>query len=147
MFVLPTLLSELSFPKLAWSWTWFSEVSVGSALLSPVCDSFLEDLSPLFCCSLPVFITCWSWCMSPEDGFWSGLSSSSRLGDLFSIFPCSVSLCWSSGRICSGNRVSSSAGGSSTETRLATREDGSTAVTTRVTLKGKGAWRNTQISH
>lgn len=137
-----TLLSELplSFPKCAWSRTWCLEVSVASSLLTSGCNSFLLDLStPWFCC-LPVFLT--SWCICAEHWFWSGLSSSSRLGDLFNILLCSASLCCISEGICSGSGVSSSTGGSSTETRLATREDGSTAVTTRVTLIGKGAWEN-----
>lgn len=140
-----TLLSEsaLSFPKPAWSWTWCLEVSVASALLTSDCDSFLEDLSTPWWCCLLVFLTSWSVCA--EHRFWSGLSSSSRLGDLFNALLCSASLCCISGGICSGSGVSSSAGGSSTETRLATREEGSTAVTTRVTLKGKGAWKNTKV--
>lgn len=136
-----TLLSEpaLSFPKPAWSPTWCLEVSEASALFTS--DSFLEDLSIPWCWCLLVFLT--SWWIWAEHRFWSGLSSSSRLGDLFNILLCSASLCCISGGICSGSGVSSSAGGSSTETRLATREDGSTDVTTRVTLKGKGAWKNT----
>lgn len=137
-----TLTSKLTlpFPKPAWSRTWFLEVSIGSALINSSRDSLLEVLDTLWCCCLLVFLTSWSWCISAEDWRWSGLSSSNRLGGLLNIFLlCSASLCCISGGICSGSGVSSSGGGSSTETRLATREDGNTAVTTRVTLKGKGA--------
>lgn len=136
-----TLILELmlTFPKLSWSRTWALEVSVGSALIISSRDSLLEVLDTLWCCCLLVFLTGWSWCISAEDRLWSGLSISNRLGGLFNIFLlCSARLCCISGGICSGSAVSSSGGGSSTETRLATREDGSTAVTTRVTLKGKG---------
>lgn len=136
-----TLTSKLSlpFPNPAWSPTWLLEVSIGSPLLASDRASFMEDLStPWCCCCLFVFLTAWSWCISAaEDRFWSGPSSSRRLGGLLDIF---LLCCCISGGICSGSGLSSSGGGSSTETRLATREDGSTAVTTRVTLRGKGAW-------
>lgn len=137
---------SLPFPKPSWSRGSFLEVSRAPALLTSCRDSFLEALSAPRCCCLLVLLTGWSCCISPKDRFWSGLSSSRCLGGLFNIFLlCSVSLCCISGGICSGSGVSSSAGGSSTETRRATREDGSTAVTTRVTLKGKGAWGKTKI--
>lgn len=125
-----------------------SSASVGSALPASVCIFMEAPVPPWSLCCLVVFIPPWSWCISAEDRIRSGLSSSRHLGDLWKVFLfCAADRCCTSGWICSGSGLLSSGGGSSTATRLATREDGSTAVTTRVTLRGKGAWRNTQISH
>lgn len=145
-----TMTSKLTLPlaTAAWCRAWFLEVSVGSALLASGHDSLEDLISPWSFCCLFDFRTGWSWCSSAEDRISSGFSSSRRLGGLLKFFLlCTGSLCCNSGWICSGSGLLSSGGGSSTETRLATREEGSTAVTTRVTLRGKGAWRNTMIKY
>lgn len=141
-----TMTSKLTLPLAAAAWcrAWFLEVSVGSALLASGHDSLEDLISPWSFCCLFDFRTGWSWCSSADGRISSGFSSSRRLGGLLNFFlVCTGSLCCISGWICSGSGLLSSGGGSSTETRLATREEGSTAVTTRVTLRGKGAWRNT----
>lgn len=113
------------------------EVSMGSARLPSGHDS----LTAWGLCCLLAFVTGWSGCISAEDWIWSGISSNRR-GLLYVLLLCSVGRCWSSDWILSGRGFLSSGGGSSTETLLATRDDGSTAVTTRVTLRGKGGWEN-----
>lgn len=113
------------------------EVSVGCAPLPSGHDS----LTAWALCCLFAFITGWSGCISAEDWIWSGLSSNRR-GLLYALLLCSVGRCGTSDRIRSGRGLLSSGGGSSTETLLATSDDGSTAVTTRVTLRGKGGWGN-----
>lgn len=144
-----TLMSRfrLPLPEPARSRTWFLVVSISSDLRASDRDSLLEDLStPWRCCCLFALWIGWSWCISVKAWLCSALSSNRRRGGLLNIFfPCSANLCCISGWICSGSGLSSSGGGSSTDTRLATREDGSTAVTTRVTLRGKGAWGNTVL--
>lgn len=124
----------------AWCRAEFLDNSVASALLASSRDS-LEDLAaPGSLGGLVVLRAGCSCCISAVDPIWSGFSSSRRLGGLLNIFlACTASLCCVSGWICSGSGLLSSGGGSSTETRLATRVDGSTAVTTLVTLRGKGA--------
>lgn len=144
----PTLTFRLTTLLAAWSWAWFLEVSTGSVLLASDRDSLEALIAPWSFCCLSVFITDWSWHVSAEGRIWSGFSSNRRLGGLLNNFLlCTEDRCCSSGWICSGSGLLSSGGGSSTETRLATREDGSTAVTTRVTLRGKGAWRHTKIHY
>lgn len=138
-----TMTSKLTLPlaTAAWCRVWFLEVSVSSALLASSHDSLDDLITPWsFCCRTGGY-----WYISAEDRIWSGFSSSRRLGSLLNIFLlCTASRCCVSGWICSGSGLLSSGGGSSTETRLATREDGSTVVTTRVTRRGKGALGNTK---
>lgn len=137
LYLLLTILSRLMppFPKPVGSWAWFLKISVASALLV-LClfISFLEDLStPPHCC-LPLFLMGRFQFASIKVWLLTGLPPVGH------ICGCSDDLRCVSGEIFSDSRLSSSTGGSSTDTRWATREDGSTDVTTRVTLKGNGSW-------